>query len=153
MFIRILSAASLLFGMPGDLGADDPTRQENQQVIVIQERGVARQHEGQMRLHCKDEYWFFSWKNSEENEIYNVEIVYFAGNKSVVLSNAARELEKNIQSINNVGASCNFDEDDGKIVSHLGLLAYDKNEGVPVLIKIALIDREPGYELYMTETE
>jgi hypothetical protein len=33
------------------------------------------------------------------------------------------------------------------------MLAYDKNEGVPVLIEIVLIDREPGYELYITEAE
>jgi hypothetical protein len=153
MFIQILSAASFLFGMPGDLGSDNLTQQQNKQAIVIQERGVARQREGQMRLYCKDEHWFFSWKNSKENELYDVEIVYFAGDKSIVLSNAAKELERKINSINNVGASCNYGEDGDEIVSHLGMLAYDKNEGVPVLIEIVLIDREPGYELYITEAE
>lgn len=153
MFIRILSVASLLLGMPADSGADDPIRQESQQVIVLKERGVARQREGQMRLYCKDEYWLFSWKSNREDELYDIEIVYFAGNKSVVLSNAARELEKKIDSINNVGASCNYDDDNKNIVSHLGILASDKNEGVPVSVEIVLIDREPGYQLYITETD
>lgn len=152
MFIRILFAFGLILGFVEESRAYEYSRHD-EQFIAIKETGVARRHEGQMRLFCKDEYWLFSWKSSENNEISDVEIIYFSNETSAVLSKSSRELERKVNFINSVSATCNYDDEKDRVSSSLLINAYDISEGTPVSVRISLNDGGLGDEIYITEIE
>lgn len=102
---------------------------ENDNVIIVTETGVARKQETSQTIYCGDVKWHIAWKSDSRGAITEAEIVYFSGINATVLKDAAIDLISKAENLDAVSASCNPNSEGKPAVSKLRVLATAKHTG------------------------